>query len=239
MSRSLRFVSIGLVSMAVVALFATVSSAQPGGGRGGFGRGMMQSPAAMWGMLLQAPTVQKDLNLTEDQQAKIKELSEKARAGMAELFQGMRDLSPEEQQARRAEMGKRAEEQRKSLEGILLPNQVARLKEIVLQRRGLSALQDKEIQETLALSDEQKEKLKTIQADARKKSQEVFQNQDLEQQARREKLQEIQKEASEAATAVLTSEQKEKFEKMQGTKLDIPQSELPSFGRRGGGQPKP
>ena len=61
----------------------------------------------------------------------------------------------------------------------------------------------------------------------------MFQNQDLEPQARGEKLQEIQKEASEAATALLTSDQKEKFEKMKGAKLDIPQSEM-SFGRRGG-----
>ena len=100
------------------------------------GRGMMQSPAMMWGMLLRAPTVQKELNLTEDQQSKIKDLNEKAAAGMREMFAGMQDLSQEERAARRAEMGKKMEEQRKSLEGILLPNQVSRLKEIILQRRA-------------------------------------------------------------------------------------------------------
>ena len=170
MTRSLRFASIGLFSMAMVALCATVSSAQPGGGGGRGGRGMMQSPAMMWGMLLRAPTVQKELNLTEDQQSKIKDLNEKAAAGMREMFAGMQDLSQEERAARRAEMGKKMEEQRKSLEGILLPNQVSRLKEIILQRRGASALQDKEIQDGLAITDEQKEKLKTIQADAQEVS---------------------------------------------------------------------
>ena len=44
-------------------------------------------------------------------------------------------------------------------------------------------------------------------------------------------MQSLMKETQEQALAVLNAEQKEKFEKLKGAKLDIPASEL-SFGGR-------
>ena len=139
-----------------------------------------------------------------------------------------------------AEMRKKAqaqsEETTKAIEGALTPQQFGRLKEIAIQRAGTMALRDKGVQTALALTDEQKEKLTKIGQDAATKMRELRDEQDA--QVRREKGQAMQKETEAATLAVLTDEQKAKFDKMKGAKLDIPAEELP---RRGGrrGAPKP
>ena len=55
-----------------------------------------------------------------------------------ELFSGMRDLTPEERNAKRAETMKKmqalGEKTTKAIEGVLLPDQLKRLKGIALQR---------------------------------------------------------------------------------------------------------
>ncbi len=86
MTRSLRFGSIVLMSLGGLAL-CTAGWAQPGPGGprpGGPGFGMFGggpgggSLSMMYGFLLNAPTVQKELELVDDQKAKIKEAQDKA-----------------------------------------------------------------------------------------------------------------------------------------------------------------
>ncbi len=151
MMRSLRIVSIVAVSLAALALSDT-AWAQPGPGGGGRGMGRMPraSLSMMYGALLNAPTVQKELDLVDDQKAKIKEISDKTRTAMGELFSGMRDLTPEERDAKRAENMKKmealGEKTTKDIEGVLLPDQLKRLKGLALQRMGVMALSDKSVQ---------------------------------------------------------------------------------------------
>jgi Spy/CpxP family protein refolding chaperone len=75
-------------------------------------------------MLLSSDVVAKELELVDDQKAKIKAINEKAMAAMREAGQGMRDLSPEERQKRMAEMRDKMQAQRnetnKALQGVLL-----------------------------------------------------------------------------------------------------------------------
>ena len=89
MMRSLRIVSIAVVSLAALALCDT-AWAQPGPGGGGRGFGRMPRPSLsmMYGMLLNSPTVQKDLDLVDDQKAKIKEINDKASTAMARVVFG-------------------------------------------------------------------------------------------------------------------------------------------------------
>ena len=65
-------------------------------------------------------------------------------------------MTPEDRQKMMEEMQKKMqpiqEELKKSIESILLPNQVKRLKEIALQVAGTSALSDKQVQEELKLT---------------------------------------------------------------------------------------
>ena len=188
----------------------------------------------MYGMLLSSPTVQKDLDLVDDQKAKIKEINDKARTAMGELFSGMRDLTPEERDAKRAENMKKmealGEKTNKAIEGVLLPDQFKRLKGIALQRMeavgmGAMALGDKTIQKDLNLTDDQIAKIKSIGDDARKKAGELFSS-GADRDEMRKKAEEMRKETDKKLMDVLTADQKTTLEKMKGKKLDIPQSEL-------------
>jgi len=216
-----------------------------GGGGGAFGL------SAMYGFLLASPTVQKELELIDDQKAKLKEVNDKAQAAMREMFSGMgnmREMSEEDRRKRFEEMRKKGEAQaestKKAIEEILLPHQLERLKGIALQRAGVAALNDKEIQHDLKMTEEQVAKLKAINEEAAKKAQEMFAGmRDLspeERQARfaemGQKMQESRKETETRLMNVLTAEQKETLEKMKGEKLEIPESELrPRFGFGPGG----
>jgi len=242
MTRSFRFVSIAAISLAIAALATTTwAQGQPRGGRGGGFGGMGGSPSAQYGMLLNAPTVQKELNLTDDEKTAIKGILDKARTAAREARSGMQNLSQEERQAKRGEMGKKMqaqmEETTKAIEAALTPSQLERLKEIAIQRAGTRALGDKGVQTALGMTDEQKEKLTKIRQDNATKMREL--RDETDQAVRREKMQAMQKETEAAVTAVLTDDQKAKFEKMKGAKIEIPAGELPQPGaRRGRGAPK-
>ncbi len=270
MSRMLRVAAIAMVLFATVA-FCFQAWAQPGPGGlprgprpggpgfGGFGMmggggGGMLGISAMYGLLLNAPTVQKELELIDEQKAKLKELNEKNQAAMRDMFSGMgnmRDMSEEDRRKRFEEMRKKGEAQaettKKAIEDILLPHQLDRLKGIALQRLGVAALNDKEIQQDLKMTEEQVAKLKAINEEAAKRAQEMFAGmRDLgpeERQARfaemGRKMQESRKETEGKLMGVLTAEQRESLERMKGEKLEIPDAELRprlGFGGPGGGE---
>ncbi len=245
MVRSMRFASIVLALLGMSVLSAA-AWAQPGGGMGfGMFGGPPASVSMAYGRLLNMPSVQKELELVDDQKAKITEANEKMMASMRDLFSGMQpmqDMSAEERQKAMEEMGKKMQpiqdELKKAVEGILLPNQVKRLKEIALQVSGTSALSDKQIQDDLKLSADQVAKIKTINEDMGKKMRDLFTEAAGDFQSLRPKMQELRQDTEKQLTGVLTDAQKASLEKMKGQKLEIPDSELGGPGGfRGRGGP--
>jgi methyl-accepting chemotaxis protein len=216
--------------------------AQPGMGMGMFGGGAMASLSGQYGRLLNMPAVQKELELVDDQKTKIGEANQTMRESMQEVFSGMQppspDMTPEERQKSMDEIQKKMqpvqEKYQKAVEGILLPNQAKRLKEIALQVAGTSALSDKKVQDDLKLSAEQATKIKTINEDMGKKIQAMFAEANGDFQSLRPKMQELRQDTEKQITGVLTDEQKASLEKMKGQKLEIPASELGGRGFRGG-----
>jgi len=206
-----------------------------GGGPGG------GSLSSQYGRLLNAPTVQKELQLTEDQIAKIKEMGEKSQAAMREMFSGMRDMremSDAERQARMKESGTKMqalqEATKKAIEGVLSPPQLERLKGIALQSMGVQALYDKQVQQDLKLEEYQAAAIRVIRERSGKKTRELFAG-GGDPKTFGEKTQEIGKEAEKQIMEVLTSEQRDLLEKMKGAKLEIPPSEMfRGFGGPGG-----
>jgi len=188
--------------------------------------------------LLSSATVQKELELVDDQKAKLKEAGQKAQAAMREMFSGMRDLSEEDRRAKMQEMGKKmqaqAEQMKKAIEEILLPHQLERLKGIALQVAGVQALNDKEVQQDLKLTEEQVAKIKSINEAAGKKIRALFADEDLDRRTMGTKMQEIRKDTEKQILDVLTDEQKASLEKMKGEKLEIPASEMRGPGGPGG-----
>jgi Spy/CpxP family protein refolding chaperone len=244
MVRSLRFVSLAAVSLAVFAMCSTASAQpRPGGGRGmGMGMGMMgggmrASVSMMYGILLNSATVQKDLDLLDEQKAKIKEITDNAQKAMRETFSKMGnpgDMTDEERAEMRKKMQAQGEKTTKDIEGVLLPDQLKRLKGIALQRMGVAALNDKGVQKELKLSDDQVAKLKTVGEDSMKKMRELFGSGE-DRDAMRKKMQELGKDAEKKMMDVLSDEQKASLEKMKGKTLKIPDAELVPPGFRGRG----
>jgi hypothetical protein len=227
-----RSICMMLTLAAGVALSVSTAFAQPGGGGFGFGRGGgfgQADPATLLGQ----ESVQKDLELSGDQKTQVTKLAEDTRNARRELRQS--GATPEE-------MGKKTQEMtaanKKKVAEILQPPQTARLDEITLQYAVFfsapGALTQDATAEKLSLTAEQKKKLADQgQANGEKIGQ-IFQDAGGDFQAANEKIGKLREEHKTAALGVLTAEQKEKLEKMQGKKFDVASIQL--FGRPRGNQ---
>jgi Spy/CpxP family protein refolding chaperone len=198
----------------------------PGGPGGFFGGGIAG--------LVQMPEVQREVELTDDQKTELgklrNEIRDQIRNQMQDSFNGMRDLSDEERQARidqiRTQMDTIRKDVEAKLQKVLLPNQFDRLKQIDLQsrvqREGAAALTSGELADQLGLTDEQREQLQ-------QKSEQV--QQDLQTKIRQARL-----DARNQLLDVLTAEQRAKLETLMGAKFDLPEPNPNGgqFGNRGG-----
>jgi Spy/CpxP family protein refolding chaperone len=212
--------------LAAAALLVGSAQAQRPGG--GFGRG------GGVGMLLTNKSVQDELKLTDEQKDKIKTALDKVREDQKDAFATMRDRQAKEED--RAEARKKVTEATtKALDGILKKEQEARLKQIQLQQEGVRVFVNSDVQSALKLSDEQKDKIKTIVEDTGKETREAFQGlnfQDREKMAEaRKKVEALTKEATEKIETILKDDQKKALKDMMGEKFEIKFE-----GRPGGGQ---
>jgi Spy/CpxP family protein refolding chaperone len=216
-----------------------------GGGMGGFAF----SISSRYDGLLNAPTVQKELKLSEEQIAKLKELREKAQTAMREMFSGMgnmRDMEDQERKAKMEEMGKKSQAQmketQKALEAVLEAPQLQRLRGIamqqILQQPGgvQQLLSDKQIQEELKLEKYQIAAIKAVGDRNGKKTRDLFTSAGGDFTGLREKSEELRKGSEKQMLGILTDEQRAALETMQGEKLEIPREEMMGgFGRGGFG----
>ena len=217
MSRSLTVCALALAGTMLIAVSVQAQQNEGQRPRRGGGQGMATIPGGGIG-LLRLEQVEKDLKLTDEQKEKIRGLGR--------------------------EMRENRENAEKKLADILTPEQRDRLKQIRLQVAGPIALTaDAEVAKALALTEDQVSKLKAMQREAGEKMRESFQGmRDLSPEERRakmgemrQKMQEMRKDMTTKALEVLTSEQREKFEKMQGAKIDV---DIFSRPRGPGGRPR-
>lgn len=181
------------------------------------GGGMMMGGATRGGggdglMLLNMEAIQKELEIVDDQKARIRAAAEEIREEVAKQMVALA---------------------KKKLEEILTAEQIDRLKQIQLQMAGSRALADPEVQSKLGLTDEQKERLVKLRETYDEQRRAMFSGPRDEEQDRRAQFEKMRNEQIEAAMQVLTAEQKEKFEQMKGRKFEMPR---PSgdFRSRGG-----
>jgi Spy/CpxP family protein refolding chaperone len=212
------FASLSLVLLGPLAACHSSASDNPppggprgpgGGGPGGFN-------------LYANETVQKDLALTEAQKESIKSISDDFRSSM-------RDLSQEDRQSKMPELRKAMEDK---IAVVLTDKQKARMKEIRLQVQGPAALSTKEVAAALKLTDDQAQKIADLNKSLDDARREAFQGGGGGDPDAREKLATLRTETNDKILAVLSSEQKASFEKMQGAKIDLPAG---GFGRGGFG----
>jgi Spy/CpxP family protein refolding chaperone len=187
--------------------------AQRGGGRGR--RGFTVSRVDLSSL----PEVQANLMLTAEQKTKASEIAEALSSARREAFQqggGGGDFT-----ARMEQLNKLNAEHTEKLVAALDEKQRTRLDELFVQVNGAVALTDQNIAKSLALTDEQTQKVSDVIAESRQAMRDAFQN-----QAGPEERQKLFEERNEKLLAVLTDEQKQNFEKMKGDALDIDLSQL-------------
>jgi Spy/CpxP family protein refolding chaperone len=221
-----RFARTGVV-LAIALFCVQLLPAQPpeGGPRGRWGGMMGMGPLAM----LNSEQVQKELKLTDDQIKKVTDLGKQMREKHQADFAKLRDLDDSERRAKMDELMKTVgEESKKSLAGVLKPEQEKRLHQLQMQREGAQAFLNPEVQSELKLTGEQKDKIKTITDDENKEMTELFQGGGFREN--RQKIQTIRKESLENVTAVLTDSQKKTWKEMTGEPFHFEMGQ-----RRGGG----
>lgn len=236
----MRYFRPAMVALGALALISAPALAQPQGGGGRGGMGMM---GRMTGLrVLGAPTVHQELGLSEDQIEKVEALSAQLRQDMMAKGQEFRELPAEERTAKMGELLSAIDKEiQTKVSEIFEPKQAERFGQIHLQAQGLQGFLSPAA-EKLALTDDQKagvkseiEKLETLQREAFQSGgggqggaqggggQEAM-------RAAFEKITAASKEALATVKDSLTDEQKKTWEELTGKPF-----ELPAFGGGRGG----
>ncbi len=229
------------VTSLVVCTFVTSGAMAQGRGRGGFGGGFGFGQGGFSG-LLQITQVQKELKLSDDQIAKVKEVTDAARPPQGAGGQRGANQTDEQRAAAREERQKKNAETDAKLTALLMPEQVTRLKQVQLWVQGYGALTNNEnVAKELGLTDDQKGALKTISDEANRKRQALFQGlgrgaSEEQRNKFRDDSAALQKDTDAECKAVLTDDQSAKLAAMKGEKFELDMAAATAGrGRRRGG----
>lgn len=190
---------------------------RPSAGGGGGGGGGRRGGGGGMGFLLAMEPVKKELGLTDDQVTKIQ----------AAIPQNMREMSSEERE-------KATQKMQEDMKKILKPEQTKRLQELQYQMMGPRALTTPAVSKELGLSDDQVKRITSALEIARPPAGGGGDAAPSPEQMEkiRENRAKMREEANAKALAVLTAEQKKKWDAMLGKKFEFP---APQFGGGGGG----
>jgi Spy/CpxP family protein refolding chaperone len=174
-------------------------------------------------LLLQNEGVHKELKLSEEQLTKVKEVIHQVRQKHKEELEKQSQLSPEERKEKaQVVLEAISQETLKSLTDTLKPEQIRRLKQIHLQLKGIQAFFEADVGKALKLTDEQRDKLKTIEEDAREEFRKATTGPGKANfQEALKKAVALRKEALDKAIAVLTPEQKKTWKDLAGAPYEI------------------
>ena len=217
----------GVTAVLAALALATAAQAQErrggfGGRRGGFG-GFGGGGGTDLMTLIQAPEVQKALEVTEDEKAYVGLYAEEVRNQNREFFQGFRDGSiPRDQMREKMQeyMRERNAKVKTQLTEIVGKDRAKRLGQIQMQVQGFAAvMRNEDAAGKLDVSEKQKEQY---------------------QQAVREVDAEIQKlrraKQQERLDKILTDSQRSKWKEMIGAPIDFTIRRQPGQGFRGRGR---
>jgi Spy/CpxP family protein refolding chaperone len=179
-------------------------------------------------MLLQNEGVQKELKLGDEQIGKIREVLHDVRLKHREDWEKLRDLSQEERREKLLELIKLVtDDTAKSLADVLSPAQVRRLKQIKWQNDGLRAFSEDDVNEHLKLTEEQREKIRTINEQARQEFAAIFQGDSGAAgggngyQDGMKRITALRKETLAKGVAILTPAQKQTWKDLIGNPYDV------------------
>jgi hypothetical protein len=188
------------------------------------GQGFARMTNTMLGSLVENDAVQKELKLTDEQIKNCKAINQKIRDKFKGDFDKVPSIKPEGRgEYIRGIMKAMGEEAARELPTALKPEQARRLHEIDMQQRGSQAFADPLVEKALKLNDDQKDLIKTINADAMKEMQ-----QQMSQNAGGGKIDELgkrmtalRKDTMDRVLATLTEEQRKAWTDYIGVPFDL------------------
>jgi len=203
------------MGLGLLALIAGPAVAQQGRGFGFGGGGNLATLAANTG-------VQKELKLDDQQVEKAKDLAEKTREKMRETRETLQGLEGEERRTKQQEISREMNASGlKALGEFLKPEQIARLKQISYQVRGVIAFSDPEVQRKLNLTDSQKSDIQAMVQELGTESRTIFQDNQDDREAAMKKIQELGKQTLSKAEAKLNDEQQKSWKELLGAPFEF------------------
>jgi hypothetical protein len=225
---TLAFFMIGILSVGVNAQ-GPGGRGGPGGGGPGGGRGMMGGMGMGGGSLglLMMKEVREELNLDEDQSKELEDMGKAMMENFASMRPGQGQApDPKMMQEAMEKIRKASMEAEAKLVDILDPKQIDRLIGLVIQRDNIRAINSKLVAEKLGVTDEQKEKMASIEKENMEKMREMFQGGFSPEM--REKMRAAREESEAKMKEILTAAQKDQMESLKGAEFKFPE---PQWGR--------
>jgi Spy/CpxP family protein refolding chaperone len=172
--------------------------------------------------LLLREEVQKELGLTPEQIKQVKDINDEIRAGLDQEFVKLSTLTGRDRDRKKQELGTRIKERaRSSVKKIITPEQHRRLDEIALQAAGVQGFKEERVETELALTREQKAQIQNLMQEGIMEIQQFFKNTLEEYEKSQKRAAEIRDQTYDKALAVLTPDQRKKWEEMQGKPFEF------------------
>jgi len=168
--------------------------------------------------------VSKEIKLTDDQKTKITKIQDDQRQKMMDMFQGGGiDFQDKEAMAKvRKTIGDQMKASEKEINTVLNDDQKKRLRELWIQRTGISVITDETVQKDLGLSDDQKAKIKSLQDKSQAAQEslgEKMRNQEIDFQGMRDAMDKNNKVMKDELAKVLTTDQAAKLKTLGGAEF--------------------
>jgi hypothetical protein len=168
--------------------------------------------------------VQKDLQLSDEQKTKLEKRLHDTVQDTMQFFQNLQDAKPEERQKEHHAYVQKAQEKLTAfLEGALKEEQVKRLRQVMLQREGLFALDNAVVMKELEITDKQRQQFVKVVQKMQKKIEPLMKEaqQGGKPEEIRPRVLEIREEHRGQIENLLSDAQKKQWKKMLGTPLDL------------------
>jgi hypothetical protein len=158
---------------------------------------------------------QAELKLTKKQADAIQKLIQDVNDKLKDDYAKLKDLKPAERYKKESELNKTgSDEANKALADILSADQLKRLKQLHVQRRGPYAFSEAEVAAALQLTKGQQKKLKEMESDYQKALLETNKLTDADERTR--KVAAAIKEAMDKAMTILSDAQKKTWKELTG-----------------------
>ncbi len=168
--------------------------------------------------------VQDELKLTGAQRNKLDERRDATLQEMQQTFEKAQDLKPEDRPKTIGEYRQKADQKLEAfLKETLKEDQLKRLRQLILQQEGMSAVGQPDVAKELNMTDDQRKQFMTLMQDLHKKVEPLLKQaqEGGDPQEIGPKIMKLRKEQEGKLEAVLTDAQKKQWKEMLGKPFDL------------------